>query len=63
MSPRFEFAFSCSPGEIRSFDLQAIREASIPLAIMNGTNKDCESKEARSDQELIPPTGRPRTHL
>lgn len=63
MSARFEVAFSCSPGEIRSFGLQAIREANIPLPVMNGTNKNCESKEARSDQKLIPPTGRPRTHL
>lgn len=63
MSARFEFAFSCSTGEIRSFDLQAIQEASISLPVMSDTNKDCESKEARSDQKQIPPTGRPRTHL
>lgn len=63
MSARFEFAFSCSTGEIRSFDLQAIREANIPLPVISDTNKDCESKEVRSVQRQIPPLGRPRTHL
>lgn len=45
MSARFEFAFPCSPGEIRSFDLQAIREASIPLPVMNRTNRTANPKK------------------
>lgn len=54
MSARFEFAFSCSPGVIRSSEVETVRQTVISFPVTHGNNKDCnQDKKKRS---TAPPT-------